>query len=84
MKTLIVSGAGPTKGQTMSPIELFWTAKNAGFLYQNEISPVLSDFQRGWSWPALPCGLYEPVISTSQGCISDVFAVLKCPQRNML
>ena len=27
VKTLIVSGAGPTKGQTMSPIELFWTAK---------------------------------------------------------
>ena len=28
VKALIVSGAGPTKGQTMSPIELFWTAKN--------------------------------------------------------
>ena len=67
---------------TRSPIELFWTAKNAGFLYQNEISPVLYDFQMSCSWPALPCGLYKPVISTSQGCISDVFAVPKCPQRN--
>ena len=28
VKTLIVSGAQPTKGQTRSPIELFWTAKN--------------------------------------------------------
>ena len=28
VKTLIVNGAGPTKGRTMSPIELFWTAKN--------------------------------------------------------
>ena len=26
MKTLIVSGAQGTKGQTMSPIELLWTA----------------------------------------------------------
>merc|ERR1712130_737736 len=28
VKTLIVSGNGPTDGRTMSPIELFWTAKN--------------------------------------------------------
>ena len=28
MKALIVSGNGPTDRQTMSPIELFWTAKN--------------------------------------------------------
>ena len=28
VKTLIVSGNGPTNGRTMSPIELFWTAKN--------------------------------------------------------
>ena len=27
LKTLIVSLVGPTKGRTMSPIELFWTAK---------------------------------------------------------
>ena len=27
-KTLIVSGAQGSKGQTMSPIELLWTAKN--------------------------------------------------------
>ena len=28
VKTLIVSGNRPTKGQTRSPIELLWTAKN--------------------------------------------------------
>ena len=28
VKSLIVSLVGPTKGQTMSPNELFWTAKN--------------------------------------------------------
>ena len=27
--------------------------------------------------------LLLPVISTNQGCISDVFTVPKCPQRNM-
>ena len=31
VKALIVSGARPSKGQTMSPIELFWTAKNMYF-----------------------------------------------------
>ena len=35
VKTLIVSGAGPTDGRTMSPIELFWTA-NQGHLDNNE------------------------------------------------
>ena len=64
------------------PAAFFYT-KRAGFLYQNEISSVVYGFRGGWSWPALPCGLYKPVISTSQGCISDVFAVPKCPQRNM-
>ena len=68
---------------TRSPIELFWTAKNDGFLYQNEIFFVLYDFQMDWSWPALLCGLSKPVICTSQGCISDVFAVSTFPQRNM-
>ena len=29
VKALIVSGNGQTNGQTMSPIELFWTAKNS-------------------------------------------------------
>ena len=56
--------------------------KSAGFLYQNEISSFVYNFGRGWSWPALPCGLYKPVITTSQGCISDVCTVPKCPQRN--
>ena len=36
MKTLIVSGAGPTKGQTMSPIELFWTAKKTDTQIQRQ------------------------------------------------
>ena len=64
------------------PAAFFYT-KRTGFLYQNEISSVAYGFRGGWSWPALPCGLAKPVISTSQGCISDVFAVPKCPQRNM-
>ena len=64
----------------VSDIELFWTAKNAGFLYQNEISSIVYDFRRDWSWPALPYGLAKPVISTS---ISDVFTVPKCLQRNI-
>ena len=38
VKTLIVSGNGPTNGRTMSPIELFWTAKN-GFQNLKVISP---------------------------------------------
>ena len=29
----------------MSPIELFWTAKNDGFLYQNEIFSVFMIFR---------------------------------------
>ena len=35
MNSLIVSGAGPTKGQTMSPIELFWTAKKVKKSWKN-------------------------------------------------
>ena len=73
---------GQQQNEDSLPGAFFYT-KNAGFLYQNEISSVVYDFQRDWSWPALPCGLYMPVISTSQGCISDVFTVPKCLQRNM-
>ena len=35
VKAVIVSGSGPTKGQTMSPIELFWTAKNVQDIMPN-------------------------------------------------
>ena len=35
VKTLIVSGNGPTNGRTMSPIELFWTAKNQAFVIKH-------------------------------------------------
>ena len=36
VKPLIVSGARATKGQTMSPIELFWTAKKQSMKYKRE------------------------------------------------
>ena len=31
VKALIINGVRPTKGPTMSPIELFWTAKKTSF-----------------------------------------------------
>ena len=37
VKALIASGARPTKGQTMSPIELFWTAKNSGIQVKSKL-----------------------------------------------
>ena len=38
----------------------------------------------GWIWPALPCGLYKPVISTSQGCIAMFIPIkgLKVSRKN--
>ena len=38
VKALIVSGAGPSKGQTMSPIELFWTAKKKKRMLNRHLS----------------------------------------------
>ena len=48
----------------------------------NQFNDRYSWFLRDWSLPALPCGLYKPVISTSQGYTSEVFTVSKLPQRN--
>ena len=56
--------------------------KELDFCTKMKYPPLHMVFGGGWSWPALPCGLAKPVISTSQGCISDVLTVPKCPQRN--
>ena len=53
-----------------------------GLLYRNEISAVIYDIQRYWRMPGLHCALFYPIIIASQGRISDVFTVLKCPERN--
>ena len=44
MKTLIVSGAGPSKQGTRSPIELSWTAKNTQIFppYQQSVTFLVS------------------------------------------
>ena len=59
LKTLIVSGAQPTKGRTRSPIELFWTAKKHKFpfLLWISFSPPTFGTERCNPWTFSLCTL---------------------------